>query len=800
MTYMTIQSLSAEQLRYTCDPAQFDFEATSDLSPTDDIIGQPRGARAIQFGIGIDSEGYNVYVLGAMGTGRATAIKRYLQAQARQRPVPSDWVYVHDFQAPHRPRAIELPAGEGRRLRERMAQLIANLRQDLPPAFRTETYRTAVEAVKEGLATQRDGQLQQLRQQAAAEEFALVRLPAGLTVLPVQNGRPVSPQAVPSLDAAQQQARHTLNLELERTVSDIHRLEAEARAEIRQIDRDVAANAIQHHFDRLRQAYAAQPEVIHYLDEVYQDVLSQIDGFIPPPDAAEEPKLNLRRYEVNVLVDNDGRTGAPVIVEPHPTYHNLFGRIEYELQGGMVLTHFTHIKAGSLHRANGGYLIIEADDLIQETQAWAALKRVLKARRIRVQGTGGESTQMVAKTLDPEPVPLAVKVILLGSPDLYYFLYDRDEDFRALFKVRADFDETMPRRPETVRAYASFIATRCHEEELQPFTPDAVAAIVSFGARLAEHQQKLSTRFGAIADLVREANYWAGQNGRSQVNAADVKQALDDRIQRANRLEEEIREEILDGTIFIATTGSVVGQVNGLSIIDTGEYAFGQPGRITARTFMGEDGIVHIERETQMSGPIHEKGVLTLTGYLGGMYAQDQPLTLSASLTFEQNYGGVEGDSAASTELYALLSSLSGISLQQGIAITGSVNQRGEVQPIGGVNEKIEGFFRVCEARGLSGDQGVIIPASNVVNLMLHEDVVTAVAAGEFHIWPVRTVDEAIPLLMGKEAGQRDEDGRFSPGTVHHAVQQRLQALARALKSFGDEENEEEMDESDHSG
>jgi predicted ATP-dependent protease len=390
----------------------------------------------------------------------------------------------------------------------------------------------------------------------------------------------------------------------------------------------------------------------------------------------------------------------------------------------------------------------------------------------------------------------------LGSIDLYYFLYDRDEDFRALFKVRADFEETMPRRAETERAYAAFIATRCHEEGLLPFAADAVAAVVSFGARLAEHQQKLSTRFGAVADLAREASYWAGQNGRSPVTVADVKQALDERIRRANRLEEEIREEILDDTIFIATTGSVVGQVNGLSIIDTGEYAFGQPGRITARTFMGEDGIVHIERETQMSGPIHEKGVLTLTGYLGGMYAQDQPLTLSASLTFEQNYGGVEGDSAASTELYALLSSLSGIPLRQGVAVTGSVNQRGEVQPIGGVNEKVEGFFRVCAARGLSGDQGVIIPASNAVNLMLHEDVVQAVADGDFHIWPVRTVDEALPLLMGKEAGERDEDGRFLPDTVHYAVQRRLQALARALKSFGDEEGEEdeEMEETDQSG
>jgi len=554
------------------------------------------------------------------------------------------------------------------------------------------------------------------------------------------------------------------------------------------VDREVAATSIQHRFEQLNEAYGDQEEMLLYLKEVHQDVLDQIGDFTSPLDSNEE--IDLSRYEVNVLVDNSQTKGAPVILEKHPTYHNLFGRLEYELRSGVVSTHFTNIKGGSLHRANGGYLIMNAHDMLKNPLAWEALKLALKGEEIRVQPAATlDNNQLLAKSLDPEPITLSVKIILMGSVSLYYTLYGQDEDFRLLFKVRSDFDATMPRSPEQLDEYAQFIATRCHEEGLRHFDLSAVTKAIEFGSRLADHQDKLSTLFGALADLIREADYWAQKNGHDRVSASDVQMALDERTYRANSVEEQLHEQILENTLLIATEGSVIGQVNGLSVMDTGEYAFGQPGRITARTFMGEEGVVHIERETEMAGPLHNKGVLTLTGYLGGTYAQHQPLSLTASLTFEQNYGGIEGDSASSAELYALLSSLSRLPIKQGIAATGSVNQWGDIQPIGGANEKIEGFFQICQARGLTGEQGVIIPESNVRNLMLREDIVEAVAQGQFHIWPVRKVDEGIELLTGIPAGERDSEGNYPAGTVHYAVQTRLRQLAEELQSFGEDED-----------
>jgi predicted ATP-dependent protease len=554
---------------------------------------------------------------------------------------------------------------------------------------------------------------------------------------------------------------------------------------MKQIDREVAETTIQHRFDHLKEQYDDQDEVLIYLNEVHQDVLDQIEDFNPPLDRSEE--IDLRRYEVNLLVDNSPTKGAPVILERHPTYHNLFGRLEYEMTSGVVSTHFTNIKCGSLHWANGGYLIMNAHDLLKNPIAYEALKRALKGEEIRVQPSAMlDNNQLLAKSLDPEPIELSVKIILMGSLQLYYTLYEYDEDFRILFKVRSDFDSTMPREQAQLDEYAEFVASRSHEEGLRHFDPSAVAKVIEYGSRLAGHQKKLSTRFGIVADLVREASYWAGRNGRETVRADDVQQAIDERIYRANLYEERLHEQVLEDTLFIATEGSVVGQVNGLSVLDTGEYAFGQPGRITARVFMGEEGVLHIERETKMSGPLHDKGLLTLRGYLGGTYAQYQPLSLTASLTFEQSYGGIDGDSASSTELYALLSGLSRLPIKQGIAVTGSVNQMGEVQPIGGVNQKIEGFFRICDERGLTGEQGVIIPASNVDNLMLHVDVVNAVSEGRFHIWAVESIDEGIELLTDIPAGERQEDGSYPEGTVHNSVQARLLQLAEELKDFED--------------
>ncbi len=787
---MAVQPLPPNKLRRLCSQDHYKFETTADLPASTTIIGQPRGTRAIEFGIGIQSQGYNTFVLGPTGTGRATAIERFLQERTGDRPTPPDWIYVHNFSTPHIPRAISLPAGHGAEFKARMAELISNLQRELSQAFASEAYQDAQDTLRHELEKQQNDMLQALSHKAAEQGFGLLNTPSGFAIVPIQDGRPVTPEAYQQIPLEErhkiEEQRQVLVEEMEEVLEDIQQKQYEARQKMHEIDREVAESTSQRHFDSLRKLYADHEIILTYLEEVHQDVIDQLQDFAPSDERAEP--VDLRRYDINLLVNNRDTEGAPVIIEQNPTYHNLMGRLEYEMQAGMVTTHFTNIKCGSLHHANGGYLIMNVHDLLRDPEAYEALKRALKTQKIQVQLRATmQNTQVFAKSLDPEPIPLNVKIILMGSPYLYYALYANDVDFGDLFKVRSDFDSTMPRDRDHEMEYARFVAARCHEEGLLHFDKTAVAAVVEHGSRLAGHQDELSTRFGMIADLVRESSYWAGVNGRTAVTAADVQQAINERIYRANQVEERMREQVMRETIFISTEGEVVGQVNGLAVLDTGEYAFGQPGRVTARTYMGEDGVVQIERETEMSGPIHDKGVLILIGYLGGTYAQKQPLSLNASLTFEQNYGGVDGDSASSTELYALLSSLSGRPIKQGIAVTGSVNQRGEVQPIGGANEKIEGFFRICQARGLTGEQGVMIPASNIPNLMLSMEVVEAVAAGQFHIWPVQNVDEGIEILTGTPAGTRDADGAFPEGTIHYAVQNRLLELAEELKEFGDE-------------
>ena len=789
---MAVQPLSSEQLRRICTQEHYKFETTDELPASAAIIGQPRGTRAIEFGIGIQSQGYNTFVLGPTGTGRATAIERFLQDRTEAQPTPGDWMYVHNFSVPHVPRVIALPAGGGSQFKASIDELTGNLQRELPQAFASEAYDEAHDAVRRQFEKQQNEMLKILSQKATEQGLGLLNTPSGFAIVPLQDGRPIQPEAYQQIPLEQRQAieekRQALAEELEDTLERIQQMEYDTRQQMQQIDREVVENTCQRHFDSLQKTYSAEETIRRYLDEVHQDVLENFHDFAPPEEGS--PPNDLRRYEINLLVDNSKTEGAPVIIERNPTYHNLMGRLEYEMQTGMVTTHFTNIKCGSLHYANGGYLILNAHDLLRDPEAYEALKRALKAQAIQVQLRATmHNTQVFAKSLDPEPIPLDVKIILLGSPQVYYTLYEQDVDFGDLFKVRSDFDSTMPRDHEHEAEYAHFVATRCHEENLNHFDRTAVAAVVEYSSRVAGHQNKLSARFGMMADLVRESSYWAGVNGRATTTAADVQQAIAERIYRANRIEDKLREQVMEETLFISTAGAVVGQVNGLSVLDTGEYAFGQAGRVTARTYMGEDGVIQIERETEMSGPIHDKGVLTLVGYLGGTYAQHQPLSLNASLTFEQQYGGIDGDSASSTELYALLSSLSGQPIKQGIAVTGSVNQRGEVQPIGGANEKIEGFFRICQGRGLTGEQGVMIPASNVLELMLHEDVVKAAAAGQFHIWPIRTIDEGIEQLTGVPAGERDADGAYPEGSIHHAVQRRLTELAEELKSFGESDD-----------
>ena len=789
-----VKPLSPNNLRLVCDPASLTFETTGELEPTTAIIGQPRAIKALEFGMGLKSKGYNIFVTGSTGTGRSTAIRHFLQERCGREATPDDLLYVHNFEAAHRPQALSLPPGQGSDFAEHMKQLIETIQRALTQAFESKSYREAIHALEQKLLEQREEKLDALDRKATEQGFDLHDTPAGLVILVAGEEEAGEPVANGELQVRRETQRG-LQMELQTILREVRIVERDAREERRQLDQQVAKAAVQDEFDTLREKYTEQSVISDYLDAVREDLVDQVMRAAPALDEKDlDQVVDLRRYEVNVLVNNTDSKGAPVIVQLNPTYENLFGRLEYETQGHAMTTHFTQIRAGDLHRANGGYLVMYALDLIRQREAWEALKRALKSQEIEMRSPSSDAPA-IANSLWPQSIPLNLKIILLGHSTLYESLYWNDEEFSDLFKVRADFSDTMPRDPSHELSYAEFVASRSQEEKLRPFGRDAVAKIIEHGARLAEHQCKLSTRFGAIADLARESNYWAGIDGHDVVTADDVRNAFNERTHRASQEAEQVREEILEGMIFIATEGEIVGQVNGLSVREVGDFSFGHPGCISARTFMGESGVIHIERETEMDGPIHEKGVLTLNGYLGGTYAQHQPLSLSASLTFEQTYGGIDGDSASSSELYALISSLSGLPARQGISVTGSVNQRGEIQPIGAANEKIEGFFDVCQARGLTGDQGVIIPATNIVNLMLREDVVDTVGKGLFHIWPISNIDEGIELLMGQPAGEPDENGEYPEGTVHHAVKKRLMELAMELKSFGDDRGHDQGDE-----
>ncbi len=802
-----VQGLAPASLRRVCDTDQFAFKTTAELPFTKRIFGQPRGTRSIEFGVEIDSPGFNIYVLGLAGTGRATTIERFLQEKAADSPVPGDWVYVQNFQDLRRPRAIRLPPGKGSRFRDDMAALVESLKRGTPEAFSTEEYQEAHTSIAQELEAGRSRILQEVRQKASEQDLAIVGTPGGLVITPVADGQPMDLETFRSLPAERRAeldaARGALQRELEDALRAISGLEQDAREKIADLRRSVAASVADRLIEPLKERYDGHEESLLHLDLVRTEFVEHVDDFRPeeeddepasPPGAKGDP---FRRYLVNLIVDHSRSTAAPVVVESNPTLRNLVGRMEYEVQFGVPTTDFTNIKAGSLHQANGGYLVVRAGDLLGNPHAWRAFKRALSDGVIRIEEPATDS--VATKTLDPEPIPLDVKIVLMGSSALYYSLFGLDEDFPKLFKVKADFDADMERSPENENEFALFVAARCHEEGLRHFEKGAVGKIVEYGSRLAGSQKRLATRFGQVANVVREASYWAGDAGRETVATEDVTRAIKEHAFRSNLIEERLRRQIDDGTLFIDTSGEVVGQVNGLYVVDIGDYSFGQPSRITAQSYMGRAGVVSIEREVKLAGPIHDRGVLTLVGYLGGAYAQDQPLSLSASLAFEQNYTGVDGDSASSAELYALLSSLSGFPINQGVAVTGSVNQWGHLQPIGGVTEKTEGFFEACLSRGLTGEQGVIVPAANVEDLMLREEVVAAVAAGQFHVWAVETIDEGLELLTGVPAGERGEDGTFPDpqSTVHGAVQARLHQLAIELEAFGKDEPDSKAGETD---
>ena len=796
-----VDELSSEQVRKVCDPQSLGFQTTREIQPLEGIIGQGRAVQALQFGLDMPDRGFNIYVAGQSGTGRTTAVQAFLQEQAREQAVPSDWCYVNNFQDPYRPEALELPPGRSRELQRDVKAFVERARRDIQQVFDSEEYSERKAAVQEGLEREQQTLLQQMKQHAQDAGFQVQVTSMGMVFVPTrEEGQPMDQQTFLSLPLEIQQEleqrQQQLQDELKDALRETRGLEKTTQERVQELDREVALYAVDLLVEDLLEKYQDLPEVMVYLQAVQEDMLEHIDLFRKQPEAPEGggpqflwiQETSFRKYEVNVVVDNSRLEGAPVVIELNPTYHDLFGRIEKEAQFGALSTDFTLIRRGSIHRANGGYLVLPVEEVLRNLFVWDGLKRAVRNGKIAVEELGERLGYVATRGLQPEPIPLKVKVVLIGSPQVYNLLYQQDEDFDELFKVKADFDVRMDRTEENIQAYLASICRLCQKEELMPLACAAAAKVVEYSSRLAEDQEKLSTHFAEIADLIREASFWAQKDKASNIEVRHVQQAIEADVYRSNLIQERIQEMIQQGTLLIDVQGEAVGRINGLAVLNLGDYAFGRPNRITVTIGLGRGGIVDIEREARLGGPIHTKGVLILSGYLMHQYAQHRPLSLSARLVFEQSYEGVEGDSASSTELYALLSALAGLPLRQGIAVTGSVNQQGEVQAIGGVNEKVEGFFEVCRARGLTGDQGVLIPQANGRHLMLREEVVEAVREGLFHLWPVRTIDEGIEVLTGVPAGARGADGAFPEGTVHHRVDQRLAELAECMQGYDQSE------------
>ena len=781
--------LKAAEVRWTCGPEDLPFQTTAELTPPDALIGQERAERSLEFGVDIRSRGFNIYAAGTPGTGRTSMVMARLQAEAARRPTPDDWCYVHNFEDSRRPRALRLPAGQAPTFRAQLREVVETLGHDLQRAFDTEQYQAQRDALTQAVQAERRQAFGAFEERTSARGFALSQSPVGLSVAPVADGRPMSPEVLRGLPESEreriQATRQELEDELARLLRRLRRRERAARTSLNDLNADVARSVAKPLLDDLRDEYADLPDVKAHLEAIEAHVTRHHQNFLesgettlptPRPGPAPDPHLP---YRVNVLVTHRPGTGAPLVRDTHPTHPHLFGRVETRTELGVSVTDFTLIQPGALHRANGGYLVLDASDLLQSATSYAVLKRALRNERIRIESAAEELGLPLAARLEPQPIPLDLKVALVGPPDVYALLYELDPDFGQLFKVLAEFETEIELNAENTMRYARFVAARCVEEDLQHFDRSAVARIVEEGVRLAGDRTKLSTRFGDISDIVREAEYWARRRGADLVTEEDVWASIDERVRRSNRLETQLRDRMADGTVMIDADGSAVGQVNGLTIVGVGSHDFGQPNRITARVFAGRDGVISIDREAKLSGPIHDKGAMILAGFLNGTFGLDGPLTMSASIAFEQSYWGVEGDSASLAELLALLSALSDYSLHQGTAVTGSVNQHGDLQAVGGVTQKIEGFYDLCLRQGLTGRQGVLIPASNVRNLTLRWDVARAVDEGKFHVDAAANVARAVEVLTGRSAGAPDALGRFAADTVFGAVQARLDQFAR---------------------
>ncbi|MDX1670830.1 MAG: ATP-binding protein [Balneolaceae bacterium] len=802
-----MKKLTPEALRFECDTANFDFKTTEDIENPTTVIGQDRLSSSMKFGVGMDRKGYNIFALGPNKTDKLGHIKQFLQKKAKESETPSDLCYVNNFEDEYKPHVLKLPAGRGCELMNRMDKLLEDLIPTLNSAFETEEYQNRRQALKEDVQQQQDQTFEDLQQKARDKGLALIRTPSGFSFAPLKDGELMSEQQMQELSEEEreelEEKTKELQKELQKIIQQMPSQKRKVRERLKELDREIASYALKELFRDIREDFSDQENVIEFLDEVVNDIIENVQNILSGgqqggvaqlmggqqqqqtgSEAAPKDHPILQRYRVNVIVDHEETEGAPVVYENNPNYKNLIGRVEYQSRMGALTTNFNLIKPGALHKAHGGYLILDARRLMLEPFAWEGLKRALKSGELKIESFA-ESYRMISTvSLEPEAIDLDVKVVLLGERMLYYLLHEYDPDFASLFKVEADFEDEIDRNDGNQQVYSRLLAGIIENNELRHFDKNAVARVIERSARLVGDNEKMSARTEEISELLEEADHWAGENGHDVVTEEDVKKAIEERIYRSSRLRDKVQESINREFIFIDTEGEAVGQVNGLSVSRIGNLMFGRPNRITARVQLGKGEITDIEREVEMSGPIHSKGVMILKGFLGERYGKDRPLALSASLVFEQSYSKLDGDSASTAELYALLSAIGEIPLKQSFSVTGSVNQHGKVQPIGGVNEKIEGFFDICKERGLTGEQGVIIPASNRKNLMLREDVIDAVKADQFHIYTVETIDEGMELLTGMEMGEPDKEGNYPEGTINHKIAGNLNEMARKRKSF----------------
>ncbi len=793
---MKQNELTYKDLKKTCNPNIFDFETTEELDSVGLVYGQERAVSALQFGLNINTRGYNIYVEGPAGVGKTMYTKQYVSEMAIKQKTPDDWCYIYNFENPNEPIAVSLPAGEGKVFVQNMDSLIADLRKYLKRTFNNEDFEKEKSLIKQKYEDKRSKILDNLNKETLKYDFSVKAASNGIYMLPVYEGKTIDEDEFEKLDESikktYEEKSNIVQERIMQVLGQLKTIEKESELKVEEWQSNIALLTINSYVNPVRSTYRKNAKIVYFLDSIKKDILKNITQFIEDentsastPQSAKpdtiKPWLN---YRVNLFIDNSNIDGAPVISDSNYSYHNLFGKLEYENQYGMLRTDHTMLKSGNIHKANGGYMILQAQDLLTNQQCYDTLKKALLNSESNIENNMEQRSAMVMISLKPEPIPLNLKVILIGDANIYHTLLALDPDFRKLFKIKVEFEESAPRNEDNILKLAKFVHSYCERENALPLDKDAMAKIVEYASKIAENKEKLSTHFNEIGEVVSEASTWAKLSRKKIVTADYVEKALVKRIERVKKYDEQYSELIEEKSLLIDTDGFKIGEINGLTVMTIGDYTFGKPAKITANTFMGKTGVVNVERETDMSGATHSKGVLILEGYLGEKFAQDFPLSLTASICFEQLYNGVDGDSASSTECYSILSSLSNIPINQSIAVTGSVNQKGFIQPIGGVNEKIEGFYNVCKKRGLSGKQGVIIPIQNVRNLHLSNEIIDSVKNDKFHIYAISSIDEGIEILTGVPAGKLNKDGKFPAGTINYLVYEKLKNYYENSKKY----------------